>query len=104
MAVEGRQGGPQPPRPGGVVHEPQPPLVTEVHAVEGADRNGASLRAACGRADLARIAPDDHGDPCGASTTVGFTPPPRRSYTASSSCWSSTTANGPGSVASPSSA
>ena len=66
----------------------------EVHAVEGADRD----RAAGGRVgNFDGIAKDLHdATPCAASTTAGFTPAPRRSYTASNVPDSSTTANGPG--------
>ncbi len=64
-----------------VVHEPQHRLVAEVHAVERADRDRAADRVVTrGRTDGSGIAPDDHDDDsCGASTTVGFTPAPRRS-------------------------
>ena len=81
MTVEREHRGAQLPRVREVVHEPQHRLVAEVHAVERADRDRAADRVVThGRTDGSGIAPDDHDDDSwGASTTDGFTPPPRRS-------------------------
>src|SRR5207302_7764563 len=86
MTVEGQHRRRQSARPRKIAHEPQHGLVSQMYAVEGADGDRAT---ADGSADLVRIAPDDHPgswhsgswrfDSCGASTTAGFTPAPRRS-------------------------
>ena len=79
MAVEREHGGCEPARVREVVDQPQHRAMPEMHTVERADRDRASDTAVSGRGHVRGIAPHDHDDPCGASTTVGFTPAPRRS-------------------------
>src|SRR5262249_26151932 len=93
----------EPPRLREIAHETQHGLMAEMDPVERADRHRAG--AALPR-DLAGIAIDPHerAVPWPTSTTDGFTPAPRRSYTARSAPSSSITANGPEPSRSPMSA
>ena len=62
-----------------VVNDTEHRLMSEMDTVEGSDRDRAAVYAVDRRFDGTGISPDDHGDVCGARTTVGLTPPPRRS-------------------------
>ena len=77
VAIEREHRGGESAGPRELPHQPQHRLVTEMHAVERADRHRAPALVV---RDLRRVAVDLHESAASvASTTDGLTPPPRRS-------------------------
>jgi hypothetical protein len=79
VPIEGEDRRAQSAGAGQVVNDAEHCLMPEMDAVERSDRDRAAVHTVDGRVDGIGIPPDNHGDVCGARTTVGFTPAPRRS-------------------------